>query len=99
LGLLETCYFVTLFDEVGGGQFFAPGHLKTSYFVLKVTKLPALSFYLNCAVHHCTPGRNCPLYFSLHYSGRGKFMPLPLKSKILETSESLVTDDIKMFPL
>ncbi len=33
------------------------------------------------------------------YSGRGKFMPLPLKSKILETLGSLVTDDIKMFPL
>jgi hypothetical protein len=33
------------------------------------------------------------------YSGRGKFMPLPLKSKILETAGSLVTDDIKMFPL
>ncbi len=33
------------------------------------------------------------------YSGRGKFMPLPLKSKILETPGSLVTDDIKMFPL
>jgi hypothetical protein len=33
------------------------------------------------------------------YSGRGKFMPLPLKSKLLETPESLVTDDIKMFPL
>ncbi len=29
------------------------------------------------------------------YSGRGKFMPLPLKSKILETPGSLVTDDIK----
>jgi hypothetical protein len=26
-------------------------------------------------------------------------MPLPLKSKILETPGSLVTDDIKMFPL
>ncbi len=33
------------------------------------------------------------------YSGRGKFMPLPLKSKILEIPGSLVTDDIKMFPL
>jgi hypothetical protein len=33
------------------------------------------------------------------YSGRGKFMPLPLKSKILETPGSLVTDDTKMFPL
>jgi hypothetical protein len=33
------------------------------------------------------------------YSGRGKFMPLLLKSKILETPGSLVTDDIKMFPL
>ncbi len=33
------------------------------------------------------------------YSGRGKFMPLPLKSKILETPRSLVTDDMKMFPL
>ncbi len=33
------------------------------------------------------------------YSGRGKFMPLPLKSKLLETPGSLVTDDIKMFPL
>jgi hypothetical protein len=29
------------------------------------------------------------------YSGRGKFMPMPLKSKILETPGSLVTDDIK----
>ena len=37
--------------------------------------------------------KNC-----LKYSGRGKFMPLPLKSKILETPGSLVTDDIKMFP-
>ncbi len=35
----------------------------------------------------------------LLYGGRGKFMPLPLKSKILETPGSLVTDDIKMFPL
>jgi hypothetical protein len=34
-----------------------------------------------------------------NYSGRGKFMPLPLKRKILETPGSLVTDDIKMFPL
>jgi hypothetical protein len=33
------------------------------------------------------------------YSGRGKFMPLPLKSKVFETPGSLVTDDIKMFPL
>ncbi len=34
-----------------------------------------------------------------YYSGRGKFMPLPLKSKILETPGTLVTDGIKMFPL
>jgi hypothetical protein len=33
------------------------------------------------------------------YSGRGKFMPLPPKSKILETPGFLVTDYIKMFPL
>jgi len=33
------------------------------------------------------------------YSGRGKFMPLPLKSKIIETPGFLVTDYIKMFPL
>jgi hypothetical protein len=33
------------------------------------------------------------------YSGRGKFMPLPLKSKIFETPGFLVTDYIKMFPL
>jgi len=33
------------------------------------------------------------------YSGRGKFMPLPVKSKILETPGTLVTDGIKMFPL
>jgi hypothetical protein len=33
------------------------------------------------------------------YSGRGKFMPLPLKSKILETPGFVVTDYIKMFPL
>jgi hypothetical protein len=33
------------------------------------------------------------------YSGRGKFMPLPLKSKLLENPGSLVPDDIKMFPL
>jgi hypothetical protein len=33
------------------------------------------------------------------YSGRGKFMPVPLKSKILETPGFLVTDYIKMFPL
>ncbi len=33
------------------------------------------------------------------YNGRGKFMPLPLKIKILETPGSLVTDDIKMLPL
>ena len=37
--------------------------------------------------------------FDGYYSGRGKFMPLPLKSKILETSGFLVTDYIKMFPL
>jgi hypothetical protein len=41
-------------------------------------------------------GKN--LYGSI-YSGRGKFMPLPLKSKILETPGSLATDDIKMFLL
>jgi hypothetical protein len=35
----------------------------------------------------------------LMYSGRGKFMPLPLKSEILETPGFLVTDNIKMFPL
>ncbi len=29
-------------------------------------------------------------------SGRGKFMPLPLKSKILETPGSLATDGINM---
>ncbi len=33
------------------------------------------------------------------YSGLGKFIPLPLKSKILETPRSLVTEDIKMFPI
>jgi hypothetical protein len=33
------------------------------------------------------------------YSGRGKFMPLPRKIKILETPGFLVTDYIKMFPL
>jgi hypothetical protein len=32
--------------------------------------------------------------YLLDYSGRGKFMPLPLKSKILETPGSLATDDI-----
>ncbi len=31
------------------------------------------------------------------YSGRGKFMPLPLKRKILETTGSLVTDELKYF--
>ncbi len=41
-------------------------------------------------------GENPPVCI---YSGRGKFMPLPLKSKILETPGSLVTDDTKMFPL
>ncbi len=35
----------------------------------------------------------------LTYSGRGKFMPLSLKSKILETPGFLVTYYIKMFPL
>ncbi len=45
-----------------------------------------------------------PKSYDLHrntvlYSGRGKFMPLPLKSTILETPGSLVTDDFKMFPL
>ena len=39
------------------------------------------------------------LLYLLYYSGRGKFMPLPLKSKILETPGFLVTDYIKMFPL
>ncbi len=38
------------------------------------------------------------LYKSL-YSGHRKFMLLPQKSKILETPGSLVTDDIKIFPL
>jgi hypothetical protein len=48
----------------------------------------------------------CDLLNTLHrdysdkiYSGRGKFMPLPLKSKILKTPGSLATDDIKMFLL
>jgi hypothetical protein len=36
--------------------------------------------------------------YQYDYSGRGKFMPLPLKSKILETPGPSVTDDIKMFP-
>jgi hypothetical protein len=40
-----------------------------------------------------------PEKFYVLYSGRGKFMPLPLKSKILETPGFLVTDYIKMFPL
>ncbi len=35
----------------------------------------------------------------IQYSGHGEFMPLPLKSKILETPGFLVTDYIKMFPL
>ncbi len=43
--------------------------------------------------------RNDILDNGLLYSGRGKFMPLPLKSKILETPGSLVTDDSRMFPL
>jgi hypothetical protein len=34
-----------------------------------------------------------------NYSGRGKFMPLPLKSQILETPGFLVTDYTKMFLL
>jgi hypothetical protein len=43
-----------------------------------------------------TTARRLVLYT---YSGRGKFMPLPMKSKILETPGFLVTDYIKMFPL
>ncbi len=39
------------------------------------------------------------MFFYHLYSGRGKFMPLPLKSKILETPGSLPTDDIKIFLL
>jgi hypothetical protein len=39
------------------------------------------------------------LFLEVSYSGRGKFMPLPLKSKILETPGFLVTDYMKMFPL
>jgi hypothetical protein len=42
--------------------------------------------------------RNFKFSFQL-YSGRGKFMPLSLKSKILGTPGFLVTDYIKMFPL
>ncbi len=41
-----------------------------------------------------------PIVFGLViYSGRGKFMPLSLKSKILETPGFLVTDYITMFLL
>jgi hypothetical protein len=47
-----------------------------------------------CKVMHM--GHQNPAF---NYSGHGKFMPLPLKSKILETSGFLVTDYIKMFPL
>ncbi len=39
------------------------------------------------------------MYRTAKYSGRGKFMPMPLKSKILETPGFLVTDYIKMFSL
>ncbi len=52
--------------------------------------LPFLSLSISSV---CMAGRG------VTYSGRGKFMPLPLKSKILETPGSLVTDDIKMFQL
>ncbi len=52
-----------------------------------------VSFWPQCFVS------NKKKVWEMLYSGRGKFMPLPLKSKILETPGSLVTDDIKMFPL
>jgi hypothetical protein len=56
---------------------------------------------LNISAHAQQVMKSVPRMLSMrwNYSGRGKFMPLPLKSKILETPGSLVTDDIKMFPL
>ncbi len=75
--------------------------LSTSYFIIFLILL--LSAFLICGFlfgillfytfwhFFCRLGHT--------YSGRGKFMPLPLKSKILETPGFLVTDYIKMFPL
>ncbi len=48
---------------------------------------------------HTGTVNNVPYGMKVIYSGRGKFMPLPLKCKILETPRSLATDDIKMFLL
>ncbi len=45
---------------------------------------------------------NVPIFFGRCIDiqwARKVYMPLPLKSKILETPGSLVTDDTKMFPL
>jgi hypothetical protein len=38
-----------------------------------------------------------PSFQADNYSGRGKFMPLSLKSKILETPGFLVTDYLRCF--
>jgi hypothetical protein len=54
---------------------------------------------LGMRLHSFISGNICFKFFGTVYSGRGKFMPLPLKSKLLETPGSVVTDDIKMFPL
>jgi hypothetical protein len=67
---------------------------------LSCSKLPPLclrkNFFLFTASLPVYSNLKDLLYF---YSGRGKFMPLPLKSKILETPGFLVKDYIKMFPL
>ena len=73
-----------------------------------LTLLSLLSFHLQ-ACYGLLPARPgcmawlaeslCILVSDLIYSGRGEFMPLPLKSKILATPGSLATDDIKMFLL
>jgi hypothetical protein len=61
---------------------------------------PGSSFSLQCdLVSDPAPDQSYANLRPLVYSGRGKFMPLPLKSKILETPGSLATDDIKMFLL
>jgi hypothetical protein len=66
---------------------------------------------VHCALFLQSKGLHCALFLQskgvhfalllhskgVHYSGRGMFMPLPLKSKILETPGFLVTDYIKCF--
>jgi hypothetical protein len=74
---------------------------RLSKFFLHATEKHAvpLTFSFAQFAAHMQQQKGLKRGLSMLYSGRGKFMPLPLKSQILETPGFLVTDYIKMFPL